>query len=214
MKDNKDLSGQYFGLWSVIEKNYDDPQHKYKYLCKCACGTLKMVRGADLVSGKSLSCGCLTRPYKKDHPEVTRLIDLRLYTIFNNMRNRCNNPNYPFYANYGGRGIKVCPEWSNVKDFPAFYSWAMSNGYSDDLTLDRIDNNKGYSPDNCRWATRKEQQNNTRHNRIIDYCGIKHTLAEWSDITGIDSGTISGRLDKGWTVEAALNTKVRGKDST
>lgn len=128
----------------------------------------------------------------------------RLYNIWRSMNQRCSNPNTKNYHRYGGRGIRVCDEWKH--DFMAFHDWAMANGYSEELTVDRIDNEKGYSPDNCRWSTYKEQENNKSNSRIIECNGASHTLGEWSEITGIRLATIWDRLQRGWTPERALTT--------
>ena len=117
------------------------------------------------------------------------------------MRQRCSNPNQIRYGVYGGRGIKVCEEWD---DFRVFYEWAKSSGYSDFLTIDRIDCDKGYEPSNCRWVTQTEQQNNRRNNRLIVANGESHTLAEWSRITGVKIGTLWARLKAGHSPEEAL----------
>lgn len=115
---------------------------------------------------------------------------------------RCYNERYNSYKNYGARGITVCNEWKNNPS--AFKKWALSNGCREDLTLERIDTSKGYSPENCRWATRKEQANNRRSNRLISFNGETHTLSEWAEKKGINSITIRSRLRLGWSVERAL----------
>ncbi len=118
------------------------------------------------------------------------------------MKERCYNPNRNSYCWYGAKGICVCDEWD---DFENFYDWSMNNGYSDELTIDRIDSNGNYCPDNCRWSTDREQANNRSTNRIIEYNGESHTLEEWSRITGIASNTIRMRLDEyKWGVEKVL----------
>ncbi len=131
----------------------------------------------------------------------------RLYTIWLRMRQRCNSPSDKGYPYYGGRGISVCEEWNT--DYSSFRKWALAEGYTDSLTLDRIDNNCGYSPENCRWVDKKTQANNRRTNRIIEWNGEQHTLSEWAGITGIGWSTIRVRLEKGWSVEKALTTPVR-----
>ena len=131
----------------------------------------------------------------------------RLYIVWQSMKQRCNDPNCKSFPNYGGRGISVCPEWED--SFPTFRDWSMSHGYSDELTIDRKNVNQGYSPENCRWATMKEQANNTRRNRRVLYNGISHTVTEWSDSTGIASSCLRARLDRGWNAEKALTTLSR-----
>lgn len=135
----------------------------------------------------------------------------RIYHIWRGMKQRCEDKNAPAYRNYGAKGITVCREWH---DFINFYEWARSNGYQDDLTIDRINNSKGYSPENCRWADLKTQGRNQTTNRIIEYNGETHCLTEWAEITGISRRAIWGRLAKGWTVQDALtvHTKARQKN--
>jgi hypothetical protein len=123
------------------------------------------------------------------------------------MRQRCNNPNHPRYFQYGGKGIIVCEEWESFKNFQ---SWAISNGYDEDLTIDRINNNGIYEPSNCRWATRKQQENNMTRNHIITYDGISHTISEWADILGIKYNTMKLRVYRGWDMERIINTIYKG----
>lgn len=130
----------------------------------------------------------------------------RLHKIWASMIERCEYKKHQYYANYGGRGITVCDEWHK---YTAFRDWAIEHGYSDSLTIDRIDNGKGYEPDNCRWATMKEQQNNKRSNRFVWLNGVGHTISEWAKITGIGKTTIRMRLEKGWSDKDALTTPVR-----
>ena len=133
----------------------------------------------------------------------------RLYRIYNNMKSRCYKPYAKEYEVYSGNGRSICLEWLDEKSgFVNFYNWAMANGYRDDLTLERIDNNKGYSPDNCKWATLKEQQNNKSNNRIITYNGEAHNIAEWVEIIGIPRNTLVKRLNSGWEIEDALTKPV------
>lgn len=131
----------------------------------------------------------------------------RLYTIWCRMKQRCFDTKIECYKNYGGRGITICDEWKN--NYSAFKEWAINNGYKDDLTIDRIDVNGNYEPNNCKWATRKEQANNTRTNRNITYNNETHTLAEWSDITGIQRDVIKSRIEKGWSLDNVFSKGVR-----
>ena len=136
----------------------------------------------------------------------------RLYHIYRAMVVRCTRPEHPTYKRYGARGIKVCDEWLN--DNLSFYYWAMSHGYRENLTLDRIDVNGDYSPENCRWADWVTQNNNMRSNRILTVNGESHTLAQWARITGLMPRTIASRIDLcGWSAEKALFTPLNTKMS-
>ena len=135
------------------------------------------------------------------------LAHTRLDHIYKNMRYRCEKKYTSNYARYGGRGIKVCEEWKNDKS--KFFEWAFANGYADNLSLERIDNNKGYSPDNCCWATVKQQSNNRRSSRYIEVFGKRQTLGQWADESGIALATIWARLKNGWSAERAVSEKVK-----
>lgn len=152
------------------------------------------------------SCGCFFDEKKKFGNPKHEKSNTRIYRIWSEMKTRCYLKTCNIYKNYGGRGITICKEW--LDDFMNFYNWAMSNGYTDELTIDRIDVNGNYEPSNCRWATNEIQQNNKRNNRIIVLNGVSHTLSEWSKITGINGGTISKRIKSGWTIERALEQKT------
>lgn len=125
----------------------------------------------------------------------------RLYNIWKHMKSRCNNPKDAKYHNYGGRGILVCKEWD---DFIPFYEWAISNGYRDDLEIDRTNNDGNYCPSNCRWVTRKVQCNNFSRNHLITYNGETHTMQEWSELLGVNKSTMSTRAWRGWSDEEIL----------
>lgn len=161
----------------------------------------------NLTSGHTTSCGCLHKEATSRAKKKHGMTKSRLYNIWSMMRRRCNDTKSISFPKYGERGITVCDEWQG--SFEEFRDWAIGNGYADGLTIDRIDNDKGYSPDNCRWTTPKLQANNTRQNRVLNLNGVSHTLQEWSDITGINRKTISDRIDRhGWTVEQALTRGV------
>lgn len=144
--------------------------------------------------------------YAIKHGEASNGSVSRLYNIWGRMKARCNNPNNDNYHNYGGRGISVCDEWN---DYIPFKKWALENGYNDNLTIERIDVNGNYCPENCKWATIKEQSNNKRDNVIFAYNGRNLTLTQWSEVTGIDKSTLWERLNIcKWSVEKALTVPV------
>lgn len=201
-----DLTGKRFGRLLVIAKD----GHKGKsvaWLCKCDCGEDVVVRGNDLRRGVTQSCGCLHSEVLAERNTRHGLRGTRLYNIWGLMVQRCYNQETSCYDAYGGRGIDIYPEWRD--SFQAFYEWSMSNGYKENLTIDRIDNDKGYSPDNCRWVTRKVQANNTRRNHYITYNGETHTLTEWAETLGFNPDTLGSRIYRGWGLDKALTTPVR-----
>lgn len=125
------------------------------------------------------------------------------------MKQRCYDTKHTYYLHYGGRGIKVCDEWKD--DFMCFYTWAINNGYNDTLTLDRVDNDGDYEPNNCQWSTMRKQSNNRRSNVYITYNKTTHTMAEWARIKGMSRNVLWDRLHSGWSIEKALTTPVRRK---
>lgn len=203
----QNIIGRKFGKLTIININSYNP---VKCKCKCECGNIKIIRYSDLRSGKTVSCGCYAKEKNKENHTIHGKSNSRLFSIWANMISRCENKNIDTYKYYGKRGISVCYEWRN--SFQEFYDWSISNGYKENLTLDRIDNNKNYSPDNCRWATIKEQSNNRRGNRILTYNGETRTLTQWAEIIGCRESMLRSRLNRGWSVEKAIETpKLKSK---
>lgn len=157
--NSTDLTGQKFGRLLVIKQTHIDNRSGTFWICKCDCGNVVTVRRDALTSGGTQSCGCLNIEISSSHKKS----HTRLYSIFAGMKGRCYNPNNTNYKHYGQRGICICKEWLN--NFTAFYEWSVNNGYSDDLSIDRIDVNGNYEPSNCRWADAVTQANNKRNSR-------------------------------------------------
>lgn len=205
-----DRTGERFGRLVITRFIRVDKNWNYIWECKCDCGNIINVRYNNLLNGSTKSCGCLKRERTIERSTKHGLSGgqgnyTRLYRIWLNMRQRCNNRRDQDYPYYGGRGIKVCKEWDN---YAAFHDWAMKNGYADHLTLDRINNNGDYCPENCRWATRKEQARNTRQNHFITFNGKIMTIAEWAEYLGVSSTVLRTRLYRGWPIERALTRPV------
>lgn len=207
----KDLTGKRFGRLVVIGRDQNDKNGNARWTCICDCGRTSVSYGSQLRNGRTQSCGCLHRERVAQLSQHYRLThgasSTRLYRSWRKMIERCVNEHCASYKYYGARGISVCAEWN---DFTNFQEWAIHNGYSDELTIDRIDTEKGYSPDNCRWATITEQANNKRNNHFLAYDGETLTIAQWERRTGIPQHLILQRIDRDmWSVERALTTPVR-----
>lgn len=192
----EDISNLRFGRLIAIKPTKIN--NKRLWECICDCGNMCYYTISALKRGNNSSCGCIVK--EKQHGDSKT----RLYNIWSNMKERCGNPNNTFYYNYGKKGIKVCDEWEfNYKEFK---KWSIENGYTDLLTIDRIDNNKGYYPNNCRWTDYKTQENNTSRNHKLEYKGIIRTMAEWADTIDISYTTLRKRINDGWSIERAIET--------
>ncbi len=194
----EDLTGKQFNRLTVLEFVPDDTVYSF-WKCKCDCGNITTVRRDHLKSGTTKSCGCFhsecARKLVVELNTTHNLSNTKLYKIWDGMKDRCDNPESHYYKNYGGRGIIICDEWKN--DFISFYNWAMNNGYSKDLTIDRIDVNGNYCPQNCRWVDMKTQCRNRRSNVIVEYEGKKMCLIEAAEKVGINPAILYYRYHKG-----------------
>ena len=188
-KPYKSLIGKKFGRLTVVSLVESDVGTKIptKWLCKCDCGNTIKALGYNLNNGNTKSCGCLRKEFAKNKKYIHGCTKTRLHTTWSHMKQRCENTNDKAFKHYGGRGIKICDEWH---DFACFRDWALVNGYSDDLTIDRIDVNGNYEPSNCRWVTLKEQQTNKRNNAFIIFDGKRKCLAEWAKEFGCRQSSV------------------------
>lgn len=191
-------SGTRFGKWTVIERTCYRKE-SWRYSCRCDCGTVREVDGGTLRNGTSTSCGCKRKekPLKHGHTKGGQSPE---YVTWHNMLQRCEKTNHPSYPNYGGRGISVCPDWQDFRTFLRDMGPRPSAKHS----LERIDNDGPYSPENCRWALWREQCNNKRDCVPITFRGETLNLAQWAERLGFNKGTLEGRLRRGWSVERAF----------
>jgi len=188
---------------TLIKLSHKDNWGKQYWLCECDCGNIKTYRLSHIKQGRTKSCGCLNAEQRINgatHGHARGDKASRTYVSYQHIKARCNNPKHKQYPDYGGRGITVCDRW--LESFENFL--ADMGECPDGLTIERLDNDLGYSPDNCIWADMVAQANNRRSSRIIKFDGKSLTIAEWSRETGIKHGTISWRLAQGWSVHDAL----------
>lgn len=204
-----DLTGQRFGKLTVISFDHRGSKKTY-WNCSCDCGGKRTVSSDHLKSGEIIDCGCYKRHVA--HMKKNPIYNTRLYRIWSLMKERCFNEKRKEYPNYGGRGIRVCDEWMNSE---SFINWSLSNGYKDGLTLDRIDNNGNYCPDNCRWVDRKVQGLNKRNNRYITHNGETKTITQWAKDSNLPYHIIKKRIDiLGWSFEDAISKPIIQKYSS
>ena len=190
----EDLTGQKFGKMTVLGRDTDRQSKRTYWMCQCECGTIKSCRADSLKEGSIVSCGCKKRAQDKTNltkHHTHKQSGTRLYYSWQDMKKRCYNEGNSRYANYGGRGIKVCDEWKD--NFTAFYQWAIDNGYSEKKTIDRINVDGDYEPSNCRWADAKTQCNNRTSNIKITIGNSTRTLTEWCEIFNVDYKKINAR---------------------
>ena len=199
-----DLTGRQFGRLNVLGFSY--VKHtglrtsRYFWLCRCKCGVEKDVDGRCLRGGETVSCGC----HKREANTTHGMTNHPLYSVWCGIKRRCCNPNDAHFKDYGARGITMCSRWMN--SFADFYA-DMGDRPTSKHTIERIKNHKGYEPGNCKWATRAEQNENTRRTKLISFRGTTLSIAKWAKRIGVHARTLHSRIDRlGWTVERALTT--------
>lgn len=196
MSKCRDLTGQRFGRLTVIGLSERQSRKTY-WICQCDCGNVSEHRSDGLLRGDIKSCGCYKREVSAENVSKNhthKQSGTRIYRIWQGMKNRCFDINDKRYERYGGRRITICDEWKN--NFLAFYQWAMANGYDENLTIDRINNDGNYCPQNCRWATAKEQANNRSTNVHYKIGNVTKLLSEWCELFGLNFNTILARFNR------------------
>lgn len=201
-----DLTGKQFGRLTVLGQRKPGVGRQWRWLCQCDCGKIIWVIGQAIRTGHTKSCGCLRRESNSASKTIHGLSRTKFYRTWKNIIARCYNPKCPAFCWYGGRGIHVCDRWRcSVENFAADMGIPPGPQY----TVDRIDNDGDYCPENCHWATQKQQSRNTRRSRVITFNGATRTFSEWAETTGIHPRTIKNRIDSyGWTPERTLTTPV------
>lgn len=199
-----DLTGERFGRLRVIQRDGCNKHGQVKWWCRCDCGTEKHVLGMCLTRGETQSCGCLHRESTARINASHGMASAPIYRLWRSMMDRCYLPTNHAYARYGGRGIHVCPQWH---EFTKFYE--DMGDRPDGKSLERIDNNSDYEPNNVVWADAKTQANNRRSNVVLEHAGKNQTMQQWCDELGLRIGTVWARLNRGWNVDRALTQEVR-----
>lgn len=197
----EDLAGLKSGRLTALRRDESGRKGGVFWVCKCDCGNEKVVFSSNLKFGTVKSCGCIAKERK--------IHNYRIFGILDKMKQRCYNKNVPNYKNYGGRGIRVCDEWTSKSGYRLFYEWAVANGYGEFLSIERKDVNGNYCPENCTWATFKEQQNNKRDNHKLTINGITKNINQWSEETGIHPATLHNRLNSGWNTNNVIDPVVK-----
>ena len=195
-----------------VEKRPDKSNKLRKYYkCVCDCGKIHLTRADAVLDKKTFSCGCQKNEKNKGKNFKHYMYKTRIYNIWSAMKQRCLNENCHCFKYYGSRNVSICPEWVDKKDgFKNFLEWAKKSGYSDNLTIDRVDVNGNYCPENCRWATTKQQARNKTNNHIVEYNGISLCLTEWAEYLGVNSGTLISGINRGRTIDFYYNKYKKG----
>jgi len=189
----RDLTNQRFGRLVVI-KRAPNKGKKVAWYCQCDCGKTTIATTTNLCQHLMFSCGCLKMEKLLQRSTKHNLSRTKIYDVWIAIRKRCYSPANISYKNYGGRGITICEDWKN--NFSSFYEWSMKNGYKEGLSIDRIDNNGNYCPENCRWTDKLTQANNTRTNHFITFCNQTKTIAEWARHFNLPYSNILAKLQK------------------
>lgn len=215
MGSSLDISGQKFGRLLAVEY-VGSRRNRRRWRCVCDCGAEVVVYASSLKLGETKSCGCLRRDRSREWSKTLHKMNVKTglsrsstYQIWRSMKRRCSDQAHRDFHLYGGRGISVCERWLSFESFLADMGERPAA-----MSIDRTDQNGHYEPGNCRWATPIEQQNNMRSNRLVDYNGQKHTVSQWSRITGIGRITLLTRLNAGWPVDRALTERPEHRTIT
>lgn len=203
-----DHAGIRYGRLVATSKAENSRSGRIRWNCTCDCGNSVVVQTNALVSGNTRSCGCIHDEVRKTARKTHGMRKTSLYNIWNGIKIRCTNKNSAAYKDYGGRGITVCDRWLN--SFENFFA-DMGDRPSAQHSIDRINNDLGYSPDNCRWATKGEQSRNTRKNIFLEHDGLLLCVSDWSSMYGICDDTIIHRIRNGWSASGAITTKAGGE---
>lgn len=217
-----DLTGKKFGRLTVIKRVENSKNGSARWECKCECGKKTITLANHLKDGHTKSCGCYSKEVAKNkalnnkyfykHGLFSDKKYVRLSHILNSMKKRCYNINNQNYKYYGGRGIKICNEWLDEENgLLNFYNWAINNGYKENLSIDRINVNGNYEPDNCRWATPKVQANNRTSNRMITYNEKTYNVTQWAEKLNMKPRVLADRIRRQWSIERAFLQPVRKK---
>lgn len=202
--------GATFGRLTIEDIIFIEQKNKKRkyFKCKCSCGKEHITRADNVLNGRTFSCGCQRNDHNKGKNYKHFGAGTRLWNIWSGIKQRCKDPNCKCFKRYGGRGIAICKEWEN--DFSAFRDWAYQNGYRKSLSVDRIDVNGNYCPDNCRWATAKEQCRNRTNNHLISYNGKTMCITEWAEYLGINKGTLTSGINRGRSLDYYVKKYFEG----